>query len=985
VWVAALGAPWNTNPERGLYKTTDGGENWRLVKFIGDRAGFVDIAIHPQNPDVLFASSWERIRGPWFFRSGGPGSALWKSADGGETWRLVKFISDRAGFVDIAIHPDDPDVLFASSWERIRGPWFFESGGPGSALWKSTDGGETWTEVEGGGFPETNKGRIGLAISLSEPDIMYALVEAEEGDTEGLSDEEAARSGQKGTGLYRSEDGGRTWTWMNEEDSRPFYYSQVRVDPSDPDVVVWSSGPVQLSKDGGETVGATSLGLHVDHHAMWWDPEDPEHFIVGNDGGIGVTWDKGGTFDFINTMPLGQFYAISYDMAIPYNVCGGLQDNGTWCGPSRRADGSIDRHMWATIWGGDGFYTAQDPRDPSVVYAESQRGRMGRVDMDTGVRVRLSSDDWEEATQALRDTIALLTTPAGAPRSEDVAARVERLRAQVSADSARLDLRFNWNTPFFLSPHDPDVFYAGADRVLKSTNRGEDLEPISPDLTYADTTKIRISTETSGGITRDVTGAENHATIVALAESPIRRGLLYAGTDDGRVWLSPDDGGRWVELTGRFPGVPHGTWVSRIEPSHHDADRFYVTFDGHRSGDYTPYVFVTEDGGESFRSIAADLPRGKPDFVHVVREDPVNPDLLFVGTDVGAYVSTDRGSSWRRFMEGMPTVPVHDLRIHPRDAELIAGTHGRSILIVDIAPLQQLPAVRLADAPVLFAPKPALQYGDRPIGGENTGHRTFQGTSVEYGAELTYWVPASAVPAVAADEGTRSGSGGTTASGSRQDDGDGAVRAADPQAEIVILNAVGDTVQTLDGPARAGLHRVYWDLERETEAEPLSPSEQRDSLEAARVLREVADSMVAAGTDRASVDSVLVLYERGEIGTLFGGGGGSGRERDPDEWVARPGERYPWETEEEPAAEEATGEELEDIADDLFDAVEDRGHDIDFRGGDERVAEPGDYTVVLTVGPHELRRTVTVVRAEAYEPPPEDEERLTEQESEHVR
>ncbi|HET7275416.1 MAG TPA: hypothetical protein VFI91_09660 [Longimicrobiaceae bacterium] len=934
------------SPGGGIYKSTDGGLTWELMG-LEETQTIGRIVIHPNDPNTVWVAA---MGATW---ATNPERGLYKTTDGGETWELVKFISDRAGFIDIAMHPNNPDVLFAASWERIRGPWFFKSGGPGSGLWKSTDGGESWMEVEGGGFPETNKGRIGLAISESNPNVIYALTEAEEGDTEGMTDEEAAQSGQKGTGLYRSDDGGETWTWMNGEDTRPFYYSQVRVDPSDPNYVYWSSTPVQFSKDGGKTVGTGTRGLHVDHHAMWWDPENPDHFIVGNDGGIGITWDKGGTFEFVNTIPIGQFYAISYDMAVPYNVCGGLQDNGSWCGPSRRADDGITNKMWATIWGGDGFRTAQDPRDASIVYVESQRGRMGRVDMDNGVRVRLSPESWEEETKGWRDSLALITTLEGLPISDDVTDRVADLEARISADSARYDLRFNWNTPFLLSPHNPDVFYAGGNRVLKSTNRGEDLIPISPDLTYADSVKIRISTETTGGITTDATGAENHATIFALAESPVQQGLLFAGTDDGRVWMSPNDGVTWTELTDRIPGVPQGTWVSVIEPSPHDADRFYVTFDGHRSGDFTPYVFITEDGGQTFRSIAAGLPTGKPDFVHVIREDLVNPNLLFLGTDVGLYMSLDRGATWQPFSEGLPTTPIKDLRIHPRDHELIAGTHGRSIWIVDIAPLQQLGSVNLASGPVFFDPKPALQYGDEPVGGENLGHQAWVSDEIEFGAELTYWIPEAAEPAVGLGSGEQE----------------------NPQSEIVVLSSAGDTVQTLEGPASSGLHRVYWGLMGEGDPEPLSPSEHRDSIQAAALLIAVADSMIAEGGNEAAIDSVLTMLQSGEIESLFGrrGGGGGGA----DEWNPRPGESYPepGEVQEDPEEEEAETEaNLEDIARDIFDAVEDRGGEFEFgEDGESYVVDPGQYTVVVKVGPHTMRNSLTVIRASDFTPPPEDD------------
>ncbi len=736
------------SPGGGIYKSTNGGRSWQLMGLEKTQA-IGRIVVHPTNPDIVYVAA---VGHPW---NSNPERGLYKTTNGGRSWRRVKFISNKAGFVDIVMHPRDPNVLFASSWERVRGSYFLQSGGPGSALWKSTDGGESWTEVKGGGFPETTKGRIGIDIARSNPEVMYALVEAAA----------AQKGGRPLSGLYRSADGGRSWTFMNNRNVRPFYYSQVRVDPADPNRVYWSSTPVNVSRDGGKTIGNATVGLHVDHHAMWIDPKNPNHFIVGNDGGIGITWDGGGTYDFVNTIPLGQFYEVSYNMAIPYRVCGGLQDNGSWCGPSRTASGDITNHHWASVNGGDGFFTQQDPRDPNIVYAESQGGNVARINVATGERTALRRPNWRDRTKVIEDSILIEQPDTSQALTPEKAQRIQALRARMAVDSAANDVRFNWNTPFVLSPHAPTTLYVGSNRVLKSTERGENLVPISPDLTTRDSMRIRISTAATGGVTPDLTGAETYSTIVALVESPLRRGMLFVGTDDGNVWLSPDDGRSWQPLHGRFLGLAPKSYVRRIEPSRHDANTFYVAFDRHRDGDYSPYLYVTNNGGRSFRSIAGGLPRGGPDFLHVIREDPVNPDLLFVGTDVGLFLSLDRGRSWRKFMNGMPTVPVHDLQIHPRDRELIAGTHGRSIWIVDIAPLQQLRQGRLAAAPVLFEPKPALQYGSPFTGGESAGHKTFEGRSPQYGAEITYYLAGAGLALRARREhGSRSSIPGETRS-----------------------------------------------------------------------------------------------------------------------------------------------------------------------------------------------------------------------------
>jgi photosystem II stability/assembly factor-like uncharacterized protein len=818
------------SPGGGIYKSTDGGRTWRLMGL--EKTEHIGrVVVHPTNPNVVWVAALGAAWRP------NPERGLYKTTDGGQTWRLVKFISDRAGFVDVAINPSNPNVLWAASWDRQRGPYFLKSGGPGSALWKSTDAGETWTKVEGGGLPTTTLGRIGIDVSRSNPDYIYLMVEA---DTAANAVTGRAAQ-QRPSGLYRSTDGGRTWERRALQNVRPFYYSQVRVDPKNPERVYWSSTPVMFSDDGGKTARQATLGLHVDHHAMWIDPNDSEHFIVGNDGGIGVTWDKGGNYDFVNTTPLGQFYNVSYDMAVPYRVCGGLQDNGSWCGPSRRKQGPITNGMWASVSGGDGFHTASDPTDPNVIYSESQGGNMGRLNWATGERVLLVRPDWRTRYRQFEDSILIERPDTVRPATREQQRRIADLRSRQRADSTETFMRWNWNTPFFLSPHNPRVFYAAGNRVVKSTNRGEDLRAISGDLSKRLLAKIDTSIRKTGGVTPDLTGAETYGTIVSLAESPVRPGILWAGTDDGNVWVTRNDGATWDNVTGRFPGLPDNeVYVSRIEPSHFDTATVYVSFDNHRRGDFTPYVFASTDFGRTFRSIAGNLPRGGPDFVHVVREDPVNRDLLVVGTDVGAYLSLDRGQSWRRFMAGLPTVPVHDLQIHPRDHELIAGTHGRSIWIVDIAPLEQMTRDVASRSVHLFEPKTAFQYNQAPAEGGSTGHKVFAAPSPAYGAEIAYRV-ANAYPG---------------------------------QARVVITNARGDTLRTLAGPARAGLHRVTWDFRGRTPQAPaLSPTQRRDSVLLARRADAVIDSLVQAGMSREALERLRARVASGEIGAFFGAGG----------------------------------------------------------------------------------------------------------------
>ncbi|MDP3909269.1 MAG: hypothetical protein Q8Q14_02670 [Gemmatimonadales bacterium] len=849
------------SPGCGIYKSTDGGLTWKLMGL--EKTGAIGrIVVHPTDPNIVYVAALGHIWGPNRERG------LYKTTDGGQSWQLVKFISDRAGFVDVAMDPSNPDVLWAASWERVRGPYFLRSGGPGSALWKTTDAGRTWTPVRGGGLPETTLGRIGIAIALSDPKVMYLMVEA---DTIANPRPDRSKPAQvRPSGLYRSSDGGATWERTNSNNVRPFYYSQVRVDPKDPNRVYWSSTPVHYSPDGGKTVGNATLGIHVDHHAMWIDPRNPNHIIVGNDGGIAITWDRGGTYDFPNVLPLGQFYNISYGMEFPYTVCGGLQDNGSWCGPSRRRQGDITNADWTNVGGGDGFHTAQDPREPWIVYLESQGGNMARRDLRTGERTGLQRPDYRPRYQLFEDSIVIERPDTTRPETAAQRRRIAALRARQRTDSAELALRWNWNTPFLLSAHNPEVFYAGANKVMKSTRRGGNLYPISPDLSTRDTTKIRTSLRRTGGVTPDLTGAETHCTIVSLAESPVRPGILMAGTDDGNVWLTRNDGGNWENVTGRFPGVPPNTYVSRIEPSRFDSATFYVTFDGHRTNDLTPYVYVTTDFGRSFRSIAGNLPRGGPDFVHVIREDPVNRDLLFVGTDVGLYVSRNRGGSWQKFMTNLPTVPVHDLKIHPRDRELIAGTHGRSIWIVDIAPLQQLNDSAVTAEAYLFQPKVAYQYGQAPLGGGSPGHKVFRAQSPTYGAEIVYRLT----------------------KGSRD-------RRA--RTRIAILDVRGDTIRTIQGPASAGVHRVVWNFAgRQPAPVALSPSQRRDSAWTARRIGVVFDSLIQAGGGGnqrmlTGIKEALLAGDRQAVAERFGFGRGGGFGGGPAvragaPFIERPGE-----------------------------------------------------------------------------------------------
>ncbi len=844
------------SPGAGIWKTTNGGRTWEFLG-LKETQHIGRVVVDPNNKDIVYVAA---LGAAWATNKE---RGLYKTVDGGKTWQLKKFINDSTGFIDVALDPRDSKVVWAASYQRIRGPYFQYSGGKGSALWKSTDAGETWTEVKGGGLPETTKGRIGIAIAASNPDFIYLMLEA---DTVANPKKDPKVKAQKSpSGLWRTTDGGKTWEKRDDNNVRPFYYSQVRVSPVNPERVFWSSTPVKYSNDGGKTSGNATVGIHVDHHAMWIDPRDPQHIVVGNDGGVSQTWDGGGNWDANNILPIGQYYNVSVDNAIPYNVCGGAQDNGSWCGPSRRKQGTITNSMWFTFNGGDGFVTANDPTNPDIIYGESQGGNIGRYRVSTGERTALVKPQWRPKYMQWEDSLLVDRPDTTKPMTKEQVKRQQALRAAQKKDSIDTDLRWNWNTPFFLSPHNPSVFYTAANRVLKSTRQGDDLFFISPDLSYADTTKARISMRTTGGITIDATGAETFGTVVSLNESPVRPGILYAGTDDGRLWSTINDGGSWTEHTANVKGVPAGTYVSRIEPSRFDSLTFYVSYDNHRRGDFTPYVVMTRDGGKSFTSIAGNLPTGGPDYVYVIREDTRNPNLLFVGTDVGVYASLDKGMSWSKFMTGLPTTPVLDLVIHPRDGELVAATHGRSFWIVDISALQQVDA-KVAAAPVhLFKPRTAFQWGEKPFNGESVGQNLFQVPSPQYGAEITYKL-------------AQSNSG---------------------QVRVVIQDASGDTLRTLNGPGGAGIQRVTWDFRGKTPPSPkLSPAEVRDSINNVRKIITALDSIEKEGTlpkpllDRfrtgltGGPEAMQAMVQG--FGGFGGGGGGFGAQA--GRWQDRPGE-----------------------------------------------------------------------------------------------
>ena len=876
------------SPGAGVFKSTDGGRTWtsmglRETQHIGR------IIVHPTNPNVVWVAALGRAWGPNRERG------LYKTTDGGTSWRLVKSISDRAGFVDLAIDPSNPDVLYGVSWQRVRSPYSLQSGGPGSGLWKSTDGGETWTAITGNGLPTSIWGRSGVAVAPSAPNTVYLLVEADSNpNPESVRAArvrgfvpDTTRRAQLQSGLFRSTDAGATWTRMNSENNRPFYYSNLRVDPRNPDRVYWLSTQARYSNDGGRTYRTIGSGIHVDYHAMWIDPNDPDHYILGQDGGLGQTFDRGRTYDAILQMAVGQFYAVGLDMQRPFWVCGGLQDNGTWCGPTESPAGRIYNEDWTSVNGGDGFYALIDPTDADIIYVESQGGSTNRLNLRTWERqsirpgVRRGGESLggfgggQSIARMLEDSLIIARGDTTQPLTPDRQRIVDSLRTRIAADTAYLVRnRFNWSTPFVISSHNPHTLYMGGHRVWKSVNRGDNWVPISEDLSTRDTMKLRVSLTATGGITSDITSAETHGTVTTVAESPVRPGIVWAGTDDGNVWLTRNDGAAWENLTARFAGVPRATWVSRVEPSAFDSATVYVSFDGHRSDDFRPYVFVSTDFGRTFRSIGANLPA--TEYVHVVREHPRRRQILFVGTELTAYVSTDAGESWQRFSAGLPPAPVHDLKIHPRDRQLVAATHGRSIWTVDIGPLEQATDSSLNADVAVFAPEPALMYASRGAGGGvgSRGSKLFSAPNPPTGVRIPIRIrgeepqmargprpgadtaqanPLAAVFGEQAAEflGQAGMGGGPGGGGIMALLMGGPARAPGDTVLVFVTDVRGDTVRTFYTNARpSALRWLTWDMRRDRA--PLSPAGVRDSIVGARRMAFLRDSLRAAAGDTAA-------------------------------------------------------------------------------------------------------------------------------------
>jgi photosystem II stability/assembly factor-like uncharacterized protein len=663
----------------GVYRSIDGGGTFTHVG-LPETHNIPSLALDPRSPETCYVAALGHLWG------NNPERGVFKTIDGGSTWEHVLKVDDAVGACDVAVDPENPDTVYAGLYAARRTAWSFDGFTDRGGIHRSDDGGKTWTRLVAG-LPERT-GRIGIAIFPGNTDILYAVVESDQGGTGRSAWDDRSPAG----GLFRSDDRGDTWRRVSELNFRPFYFSRVAVDPVDPDRVYMPGWDVAISDDGGVNFRRSgSTEVHVDHHALVIDPVDPERIFLGNDGGLYISHDRAATWDFLNHLNVGQFYHVDVDDSVPYRVGGGLQDNGSWIGPSRTDFNSgsenkpgILNEDWTTIYGGDGFRVAFDPEDTDIVYATSQGGNLGRIDLKTKL--------------------------------------IRPLRP--AADEGQEKLRFNWDAPFLVSRHDPTVLYHAGNKVFKLLNRGDHWYAISGDLSRREV----------GKVLAEGSDAETYGTVTALSESPLMPGTLWAGTDDGLVHVTFDDGETWQDIT---PKKGDGLYVAHLEASHHDEQTAYCAIDGHRSDDFAPRVLMAEKGGK-WKDITGDLPEGSP--VRVVREDPANADLLYCGTERGVFVTFDRGEHWIPLGgKSLPTVPVYDLAYQQRDKDLVAGTHGRSIWIMD--GLASLPRIAEAKEEPLkvFAvaeAQPGL-FGFRGYGG---GNRVFKGPNPAEGAIIDFWL-----------------------------------------------------------------------------------------------------------------------------------------------------------------------------------------------------------------------------------------------------
>jgi photosystem II stability/assembly factor-like uncharacterized protein len=737
----------------GMFKSIDAGRSWQPAGLAGTER-INRIALHPQDPDIAYAAALGTLWGENSERG------IYKTTDGGATWERILYADEKSGGTDVKIDPFNPEKIYASLWQHRRWPYFFKSGGPGSGMYISWDGGRNWTrKTVDDGLPQGELGRISFAPSPARKGRVYALVEAEK------------------SALVRSDDGSESWTRVNERFdimSRPFYYTLIVADPANADRIYNIFENLAVSIDGGKTFENNPVivcckpgnTIHIDNHALWINPADPQHLIIGNDGGIAITRDRGATWRFVRNLPLSQFYHIAVDDDHPYHVYGGLQDNGSWRGPAEVwENGGIRNLHWQEVGFGDGFDTLPDPENSRQGYVMSQGGYLSRWNLDTGEE-RLIRPDPQPLTA---------------------------------------DLRFNWNAALAQDPFDAATIYYGSQFVHKSTDRGASWSVISPDLTSNDPAMQTF--RGSGGLTPDVTAAENHTTLVAIAPSPLERGTIWVGSDDGRVHVTRDGGGEWSRIDSRARGVTAGAWVPMIAPSPHEAGSAFVVFDDHRRSDMKPYIFRVDDYGSRWRSLVTPELSG---YALSVLQDPVNPDLLFLGTEFGLYVSTDGGDGWIRFTPGLPTVSVMDMAIQQRETDLVLGTHGRSIYVIDdYSALRGLTDSDFRQRLTIVSATPGQQYDARQTPSTRfTGSGEFRADNEPYGVLVTFMASGEDLPHPDRDSERRRKEAQRASAEPPADE------AADkpPQVQVEVTDADGRTLRRFKHPVLQGLNRLNWDL-----------------------------------------------------------------------------------------------------------------------------------------------------------------------------
>ena len=667
IWVGTgEGNPRNSmNNGAGMYKTIDGGRNWEFLG-LENTNGIHRILLHPDNPKIAVVAATGT---PW---GENPERGIYKTIDGGKTWSHTLYIDEKTGAADLVIDPSNPNKMIAAMWEHRRWPWFFKSGGPGSGIFVSFDGGDTWTKrTADDGLPKGELGRVGLAFAPSDPERVYAYVES------------------KSNAIYRSDDGGFKWSQISKKGDnniggRPFYYADIYVDPKNENRIYSIASNVTVSEDGGKTWGSfvTSRKVHTDHQAWWIHPEDPSFILDGHDGGLTYTRDRGKNWHFVESLPLTQFYHVRVDNDIPYNIYGGAQDNGSWRGPSQSwFKGGIRNFYWQRLSVGDGFDMAPDLQDNRYGWSMGQGGNLNYYDRVSGILHKVRP-----------------VHPEGIP------------------------LRFNWNAALALDPIDKSVTYYGSQFLHKTNNDGQSWEIISPDLTTNDPAKQDYKT---GGLTYDNTAAENHTTIISIGPSPIQQGVIWVGTDDGNVQVTQDGGGNWTNVVKNMKGLPDNAWIGQIQPSEYDAAEAFVTIDNHRMHDWTPYVYHTKNFGRSWTRIVDETKMRGATLSFV--QDRIEPKLMFTGTEFGLWVSIDAGDNWTQWTNGYGTIPTQDMVIHPRENDLVIATFGRSFWVLDdIRPLRAMATIgqeSLKDKEVYAFATP-------------DAYKAFQGESIGYRANL---------------------------------------------------------------------------------------------------------------------------------------------------------------------------------------------------------------------------------------------------------